>query len=66
MIKIQNHLEVYVDYDGKVCLAQPSMDEACEIVLEPYEVQTLITWLRDALSEAVEIRDRKGAMAVVT
>ncbi len=53
MISIENHLEVYVDSEGRVCLAQPSMDETCEIALEPQEAETLIMWLQDALNEAI-------------
>lgn len=53
IMKIENHLEVYVDDYGRVCMAQPSMDEECSVALEPEEVKTLISWLTDALQEAV-------------
>ena len=57
MIKIENHLEVYVDSEGNVCLAQASMDEECEIALEAHEAETLIIWLRDALNKIAGTED---------
>ena len=59
MIRIENHLEVYVDPEGHVCLGQPSMNEDCGVVLEPEEVKTLIDWLNHALKEARMIRGNK-------
>jgi hypothetical protein len=52
-MKIENHLDVYVDDYGRVCLAQYSMDEECSVALEQEEARSLITLLTDALNEAV-------------
>lgn len=52
-MKIENHVDVYVDKEGRVCLAQPSMEEECGLTLEPEEVRSLIGLLTDALHEAV-------------
>lgn len=66
MISIENHLEVYVDAKGRVCMAQPSMDEECEVALAPEEVRTLIAWLNKALDEALAMRDKDQRMAAAS
>lgn len=56
MIAIEKHLEVYVDPQGHVCLAQPSMDDVCNVALDPGEINTLIEWLAQARDEALAMR----------
>lgn len=62
-MKIENHLDVYVDTCGRVCLAQPSMDERCGVALEPEEAKALISLLTDALKEAVGLSEEQVGSA---
>jgi hypothetical protein len=57
------HLEVYVDALGHVCLAQPSMNEDSYVAIEAEEVDTLIEWLRAAHTEALAVRGRRQPVA---
>lgn len=59
-MKIENHVDVYVDEKGRVCMAQPSMEEECGVTLEPEEVRGLIVLLTEALNEAVEMNEKRG------
>jgi hypothetical protein len=58
-MKIENHVDVYVDEKGRVCLAQPSMEEECGVTLEPEEVRGLIRLLTDALDEAGGMNEQR-------
>jgi hypothetical protein len=62
-MKIENHIDVYVDEFGRVCMAQPSMDERCGVALEPEEAKALIILLTDALNEAVAISGNESVAA---
>jgi hypothetical protein len=65
-MKLENHIDVYVDARGRVCMAQPSMEEECSVSLEPEEVKSLITLLTSALDEAVGMRVKKSSVNVAT
>jgi hypothetical protein len=56
MKSIENHLDVYVDANGLVCMAQASMDEECEVALELEEARRLVTRLSEAVDQAAAMR----------
>lgn len=63
MKSIVEFLEVYVDEEGDVCLAQRDMSEDCYIAFPPEEVDALIRLLRAKKREAVQFRQREHAVA---
>lgn len=56
MTTIDEFLEVYVDSEGDVCIAQKDMNEDCCLSLAPEQVAVLIEWLQHARAEALEFR----------
>ncbi len=58
MKTLQETLEVYVDEDGEVCIAQVDMSEDCYVAIAPDDVDQLIDWLRQKKAEAVKYRQK--------